>query len=225
MSAKSPALRARYEGRREEIIDRAAALFAEKGYAATGVTELGESVGLGRGALYYYIESKENLLVTIQDRVLAPLLSQAEAIAALDARPVVRLRLLSEALLTIIVTRVDHIRVYEHDYLHLTGENLERVLGQRRQFEAIVRGLLAAAVDDGSLRDMDPRLAAYQFLNMHNHTYQWARASGHRWSVQELSHEYCRTLFDGMARGGAGINDIESETILARTAGAAVVPA
>jgi AcrR family transcriptional regulator len=215
--AKSPGPSARYEGRREEIIDRAAALFAEKGYAATGVTELGDAVGLGRGALYYYIESKENLLVTIQDRVLAPLLAQATSIAALPARPIVRLWLLSEALLTIIVTRVDHIRVYEHDYSHLTGDNRDRVLNQRRQFEDVVQGLLEEAIADRTLRDMDPRLAALQFLNLHNHTYQWARTSSRRWSVQELSREYCRTLFHGMARNGTGLSEVEQETELART--------
>jgi AcrR family transcriptional regulator len=206
----------RYEVRREDIIDQAAALFAEQGYAAAGVTELGEAVGLGRGALYYYIGSKENLLVAIQDRVLAPLLAQAAAIAELDVRPVVRVRLLSEALLDIILNRVDHIRVYEHDYVHLTGDNRKRVMDQRRDFEKLVQGLLEQAIADGSLRDMDSRLAALQFLNLHNHTYQWARTASRRWSARELSREYCRTLFNGMASDAAALTVGESELEQAR---------
>ena len=215
--ARSPGAGSRYESRREVIIDRAAALFAEKGYAATGVTELGEAVGLGRGALYYYIESKENLLVTIQDRVLSPLLAQSTTIVEMTARPIVRLALLSEALLTIIDSRVDHIRVYEHDYVHLTGDNRDRVLDQRRQFEALVQGLFDEAIADGTLRDMNPHLAALQFLNLHNHTYQWARTSSRRWSVHELSREYCRTLFHGMAQHAQGrLEEFEHETERAR---------
>ncbi|HKS99289.1 MAG TPA: TetR/AcrR family transcriptional regulator [Rugosimonospora sp.] len=202
---------ARYEDRREDIIDRAAALFAEQGYAAVGVSELGDAVGLGRGALYYYIGSKESLLVAIQDRVLRPLLARATGIVAVEARPVVQLRLLSEALLSLILTRVDHIRVYEHDYVHLTGANRKRVLDQRRQFEEIVRGLLEQAIADGSLRDMDPRLAALQFLNLHNHTYQWARTANRHWSVPELSREYCQTLFHGMARNGRRVMVTDAE--------------
>lgn len=206
----------RYEGRQQEIIDRAAALFAERGYAAAGVTELGEAVGLGRGALYYYIGSKEALLVAIQDRVLGPLLAQANAIIEVDVRPAIRLRLLSEALLSIILTRVDHIRVYEHDYVHLTGENRKRVLDQRHEFEGIVQSLLEKAIADGSLRDLDPRLAALQFLNLHNHTYQWARVASRRWNVRELSREYCRTLFHGMARDGSELAETEDEVEQAR---------
>ena len=208
----------RYEDRREEIIDRAAELFAVKGYAATGVNELGEAVGLGRGALYYYIQSKEHLLVAIQDRVLAPLLAEATRIVALDAQPVVRLRLLSETLLSLILTRVDHIKVYEHDYPHLTGANLKRVLAQRRQFEGLVQGLLEEAIADGTLRDVDPRLAALQFLNLHNHTYQWARTAIRHWTVQELSREYCTTLLHGMARDGSDVSGLEDAVEQARGA-------
>ena len=212
------AAKERYEDRREEIIDQAAALFAVKGYAATGVNELGEAVGLGRGALYYYIQSKEHLLVAIQDRVLGPLLTEASRIVGLDAQPVVRLRLLSEALLSLIVTRTDHIRVYEHDYPHLTGANLKRVLDQRHQFEGLVQGLLEEAIADGTLREMDPRLAALQFLNLHNHTYQWARTAIRHWTVHELSREYCWTLLHGMARDSSDLSGLEQAVDQARSA-------
>ncbi|HEX9035269.1 MAG TPA: TetR/AcrR family transcriptional regulator [Streptosporangiaceae bacterium] len=209
--ARPPGHGAGYEPRLEEIIDRAAVLFAEKGYAATGVNEIGEAVGLGKGALYYYIGSKENLLVAIQDRVLQPLMAQARRIAALDARPLVRLRLLSEELLTVILTRVDHIWVYEHDYRHLTGANLRRLLDQRREFEELVRGLLKEAIADGSLRDVDPRLATLEFLNLHNHTYQWAHTANRHWTVRELSSEYCRTLLQGMAKNTAELDGLDDE--------------
>jgi hypothetical protein len=149
--------------------------------------------------------------------VLSPLLARANAIVALDARPVVQLRLLSEALLSLILSRVDHIRVYEHDYVHLTGANRKRVLEQRRQFEELVRGLLKQAIADGSLRDMDPRLAALQFLNLHNHTYQWARTANREWSVRELSREYCQTLFYCMSRTGRRLTVSEKEVDQARS--------
>ncbi|MGH1553825.1 helix-turn-helix domain-containing protein [Streptomyces sp. L7] len=43
-----------------------------RGYAATSIGDLGRAVGLAKGALYYYIGSKENLLIEIQSRVLRP---------------------------------------------------------------------------------------------------------------------------------------------------------
>ncbi|MEU4667351.1 TetR/AcrR family transcriptional regulator [Amycolatopsis sp. NPDC023774] len=197
-----------YEVKRQEIIDQAAALFAKQGYAATGIAEIGQVAGLAKGALYYYIGSKENLLVEIQDRVLRPLLTAARRIATLDEDPVLRLRLLSETLLDIILARLDHIWVYEHDYRHLRGANRARLLRQRREFERIVLDLLTAAMASGAFRRLDPRLAMLQFLNLHNHTYQWARPGG-PWDAAFLSREYCATLISGFCSPGYDVADLE----------------
>lgn len=197
-----------YEIKRQEIIDQAADLFARQGYAATGIAEIGQVAGLAKGALYYYIGSKENLLVEIQDRVLRPLLAAARRIAALEEDPVLRLRLLSQTLLELILARLDHIWVYEHDYRHLRGANRSRLLRQRREFEKIVQDLLIAAMDTGAFRKLDPRLAMLQFLNMHNHTYQWARPDG-PWDAEFLSREYCATLISGFRNPGYDADDLE----------------
>ncbi|MET7682480.1 TetR/AcrR family transcriptional regulator [Streptomyces sp. NPDC005423] len=197
-----------YEIKRQEIIDKAAALFAKKGYAATGIAEVGEVAGLARGALYYYIGSKENLLVEIQDRVMRPMLESVHRIAALEVAPVLRLRMLSQLLLENILARLDHVWVYEHDYRNLHGENRARLMTQRHEFENIVQELLVAAMEDGSFRTLDPRLATLQFLNLHNHTYQWVKPDG-EWDAEYLSRAYCATFFRGMGSPGREFEDIE----------------
>jgi len=199
-----------FEIRRQKIIDIAAGLFARQGYAATSINDLGLAVGLAKGALYYYIESKEHLLVEIQSRVMRPLLARARQIAELDEEPLLRLRLLSESLLTIIFRRLDHIWVYEHDYRSLSGGELETLLGQRAEFEQLVSGLLAEVVKQGSFRELQPRLATLQFLNLHNHTYQWLRPDG-EWDAAFLSREYCATLFHGFAAPGVELPDVEEQ--------------
>jgi AcrR family transcriptional regulator len=199
-----------FEIRRQKIIDIAASLFARQGYAATSINDLGQAVGLAKGALYYYIESKEHLLVEIQARVMGPLLGRARQIAVLDAEPLVRLRLLSESLLTIIFRRLDHIWVYEHDYRSLSGGELETLIGQRSDFEQLVTGLLNEAVEAGAFRALEPRLATLQFLNLHNHTYQWVRPDG-QWDAAFLSREYCATLFRGFAASSIDLADIEEQ--------------
>ncbi|MGW6007926.1 TetR/AcrR family transcriptional regulator [Streptomyces sp. NPDC055210] len=197
-----------YEIRRQEIIDRAAALFAKKGYAATGIAEVGEAAGLARGALYYYIGSKEQLLVEIQDRVMGPMLASAHRIASLEEGALIRLRMLSQTLLENILARLDHVWVYEHDYRNLHGVNRSRLMTQRREFEDLVQQLLVAAMDEGAFRQLDARLATLQFLNLHNHTYQWIKPDG-EWDAEYLSREYCATLFLGFAKPGYRFDDLE----------------
>ncbi|MFJ9563860.1 TetR family transcriptional regulator [Streptomyces fuscichromogenes] len=199
-----------FEVRRQKIIDIAASLFARQGYAATSINDLGHAVGLAKGALYYYIGSKENLLVEIQSRVMGPLLGRARQIAGLDAGPLLRLRLLSESLLTIIFRRLDHIWVYEHDYRSLSGEELGTLLEQRSDFEQVISGLLAEAMEQHVFRAMSPRLATLQFLNLHNHTYQWVNPDG-QWDAAFLSREYCVTLFRGFGAPDHALPTIEEQ--------------
>ncbi len=50
---------------KRRIMDSATGLFAERGYGNVGINEVGVTAGFGKGALYYHIRSKEDLLVSI----------------------------------------------------------------------------------------------------------------------------------------------------------------
>src|SRR5918992_483558 len=48
--------------RRDQLMTRAADLFAERGYHPTSVSDIVESLGVGKGVFYWYFSSKEELL-------------------------------------------------------------------------------------------------------------------------------------------------------------------
>lgn len=197
-----------FEARRLKVIEIAAGLFARQGYAATGIAELCRATGLAKGPLYYYIGTKEALLVEIQNSVLVPLLAASQRIKALDEPPVLRLRLLSETLLDVIIERLEFIRVVEHDLRLLSPASRSELSKLRHDFEAVVSSLLVEAMDRGDLRRTDRRLATLQFFNLHNYTYQWL-SNDTSWSSQELAREYCTTLFRGMGASHGVQEDLE----------------
>ncbi|NEC92444.1 TetR/AcrR family transcriptional regulator [Streptomyces sp. SID12501] len=190
----------RYYRMRENVVDIAVELFSKNGYNGTGVADIGDAAGLARGALYYYIGSKDALLVEIHDRVMDPLLKEAAAIVELDLGFQTRLRLLSESLLWQIVNRHDHVWVFLHEYRRLQGEHRESFREKRRRFESRIRGVLADGHRGGLLQghpQEDLELATLAFLNLHNYTYQWL--AGHRdMRVEELSAFYCDIFFNGI---------------------------
>jgi AcrR family transcriptional regulator len=199
-----------FETRRLEVIHTAAKLFARRGYAATGIAELSRETGLTKGPLYYYIGSKEALLVEIQNSVLVPLIAAARRIQAIDEHPILRLRLLSETLLDVVAERLEYIWVVEHDLRLLTGEARAHLLSTRRELEAVVTSLLREAMDRGDLRRIDERLAMLQFFNLHNYTYNWFRPDT-QWSPAELSREFCATLFGGLGTRQGPHADLEAQ--------------
>jgi len=185
--------------RRGEIVDIAAALFASKGYDATGIREIGESARLARGALYYYIGSKESLLEEIHNRVMDPLLAEAGDIAALEASAAARLRLVSEVLLQQIIHHHDHVWVFLHEYRSLTGDRRETFRRKRVEFQNIVLNLFAAGVADGEFVIEDLETAMLAFVGMHNYTYQWVRRKPGV-DAETLSRRYSDIFFDGIRR-------------------------
>ena len=76
------------EIRMEEILDAAQALFAQKGYNATSVQEIIDTVGIAKGTFYHYFRSKLELLDAVVERLGAQGLQELEALVddpALDA--------------------------------------------------------------------------------------------------------------------------------------------
>ena len=70
----------RWHARREVIVDASAGVFARHGYHGTGIAQLCEANELGKGALYHYIGSKEELLAAIHDRVMDEVMLGADRV-------------------------------------------------------------------------------------------------------------------------------------------------
>jgi AcrR family transcriptional regulator len=145
--------------RKLQLLDHAAALFAERGYADTRVLDIVQAAGVAKGLFYWYFENKEALFRELveQNRLR---LRRAQA-AAIDpgAEPLMRIRQGAEA-------SVRYMATYAHFFALLEVENLEKQFADelRRGTEvhtADVAAIIREGVADGTIRDEDPEIAAY----------------------------------------------------------------
>jgi AcrR family transcriptional regulator len=67
-----PRFRRRKEDRPQEITDAALAAFAEKGYAATRITDVAKRAGVSKGLLYLYFKTKEELFKAVIKSFVSP---------------------------------------------------------------------------------------------------------------------------------------------------------
>lgn len=183
--------------RQHEIIDAAAEIFSRKGYANASVQDVADAVGILKGSLYYYIDSKEDLLF----QMLLEVHKDAHAIvtetAALDLPPLDRLR-------TYIRRHVEHnannlakIAVYYHDFRLLTPDRRTQISSQRRIYEDFVKGLIAEAKEHGEVSPtVDPQLLANAIFGAVNWTYTWYRPGG------SVTPEYLGELYAEMLVSG-----------------------
>jgi AcrR family transcriptional regulator len=68
---------------REQILDAAAALFVEHGFAATSTRMIAERVGIRQASLYYHFSGKDELLIELLTTSVRPSLDAVVAIEAL----------------------------------------------------------------------------------------------------------------------------------------------
>lgn len=186
-----PALRERYDAKREGVVEAAATLFAERGYHATTMQDLTEATGLTAGGLYHYIGSKEQLLIAICDALMEPLLSTVEALGidALEAESA--LRALVGAWVAQVATHRQHMIVFQQErYLIEREPQWRHVAAQRKRFERLLDETLERVEREGGVAFEDRRLTTLALLGMVNHLPQWYRPRG-RLSVEQITAGFC----------------------------------
>jgi AcrR family transcriptional regulator len=196
-----PALRERYERKRREVIATAARLFAERGFQETSMSDLTAATGLAAGGLYHYISGKEELLFSICDELLDPLLERAREIVATEAPPAEQLRALLHAWLEQIATHRDHMLVFAQERHVIEREpQWRRVRGQRKAFEKLLDDVLARGEADGSMSFEDRGFTLLALLGMVNYTPQWLNPRG-RLDPGQIADGYCDLILRAAGPG------------------------
>jgi AcrR family transcriptional regulator len=155
--------------RRYAILEAARTVFARQGYANTGVEDIAEQAGIGKGTLYLYFPSKEQIY-------LAALLEEARrldaesraAMAAADTWQE-KLRAFVEVRLRYFDEHQDFMRIYMTEFrsMCLLGKPVHAELYRlTEQCEAQLAQMFASAAGRGEIREIDPELAALTVSDM-----------------------------------------------------------
>ena len=124
-----------YDDKRHAILARSATLFAERGYARTSMTEIGEACGISKALFYHYYASKEQLLADMLAEHFAELDIAVGAADDAGTAPAVRLNRMVRALLAVYADR---------DALHKVQMNDLAVLpvAMQRELKIVERRLV-----------------------------------------------------------------------------------
>jgi AcrR family transcriptional regulator len=166
-------------GREQQILAVAEKLFHKNGYAQTSMGDIAEATGLLKGSLYYYIDSKEDLLYKIVTDVHQVSQEQLDAARALvDVSALDRIVSFVHSQLTYNARAYTRVAVYHHEWMRLEGARLTEVREGRASYSAKLESLIAMARDEGSLpADVNVKLAGNTILAIIVWPYTWFRPS------------------------------------------------
>ena len=156
------------------MLDAAAKLFAEKGYEATSIGEIAESVGLLKGSLYYYAPSKEDLLFSIICEVHDKGRKLVERFTESAADPVTQLREIIEAGATFVIDHRDMNIISMRDFRALTERRQQELESGRMVMWHYLRNLITRGRNEGYFRsDVDVVVVTTGILGAINYLPTW----------------------------------------------------
>lgn len=183
---------------KERLLRTAAELFARKGYHATGLSELGEAVGLGRGALYYHIGSKENLLFELSVKHVEEMVAYGESVLASPLGAEERFRRLSRQLMRVIADNLPELTVFFREINSFSGERHDRIIELRGRFESLWLQVISDGEAENLFRHGDD-LTVKAVLGMHNYSYLWIDPDGSL-TPEEIADRFCDLLLHGLMK-------------------------
>jgi len=185
-----------------DVVEAAAVVFRQRGYHATRLEDIAEELGMQKGSLYNYIDSKEELLLAVVTVPAAQLLESLSTLSESDLPASEKIRLVARS----------HARVVE-DYLPYVAVYVQEIAGQdhspewRERDRAYVRQL-SAIIDEGRQSGLFdsatvPVISSMALIGALNWMTRWYEPGGEL-SAEEISDRIASGFLAGMlVRGRA----------------------
>jgi TetR/AcrR family transcriptional regulator len=186
---------ATYDQQRDEILARAAELFATQGYPGTSMNEVAAACGMTKPALYHYFKDKDALLAAIAQGHVDHLEEIVDEVRAEGLAPEQHLRRLIERFVHDYGHSQHEHRVLTQDVQFLPQDQRQQVLDVERRVVAAFADAIAAVRPEMAQADLQRPLTMLLF-GMMNWLFTWLKPGG------ALDHDAVGRLITDLFFGG-----------------------
>ena len=154
--------------RRLQLLSAAERLFAERGFLAVRLEDIGAAAGVSGPAIYRHFPNKESLLVELLVGISARLLAGAREVTARSSDAASALDGLIDFHLDFALGEPDLIRIQDRDLAHLPETAAKQVRKAQRQYVEVWVGVLRELNPERA--ETDARLTAHAVFGLLNST-------------------------------------------------------
>jgi AcrR family transcriptional regulator len=164
-----------YDRKRQGILSRSAALFAEHGYTGTSITMIAEACGVSKALMYHYYSSKDAVLFDLLQDHLQNLVRVVEAAVQSVGKPEEKLFAISAALLEAYRGADAEHQVQISSLKLLPAAQQESLKEMERKLVAIVSDAIADAIPHAAKKRHLLKPLTMSLFGMLNWHYLWFR--------------------------------------------------
>jgi TetR/AcrR family transcriptional regulator, fatty acid metabolism regulator protein len=189
--------------KRDAILRAATEVFARNGFFQSQVADVARAAGVAAGTVYLYFRSKDHLLVSIFDQVMADAIDQGRATLATVADPLERLRTIARLHLERL-GRDRHLAVVFQVELRQSTKFMEQFSTTKlREYLGIIRDTIASAQSAGLVRPgVNPTLAAKMLFGALDEMATNWMLSRRRYALADVADEVVDLFVRGVGSGG-----------------------
>ncbi len=171
-----------------DVLDKAAVLFASRGFAATSLKDIADAVGLRRSSIYYYFPNKDAVLRELIQGATLPVVQIFKHVRAEDLSPLARIGEVVRRIVLWVGDPQTHFRLLDSSEAELPPAVATLHKYAKRHVLKEMIELVEAAVVAGEARATDARITAFSIIGMAMWTAWWF-LPGQDASLEEVAEQ------------------------------------
>ena len=195
---------------KETIMNVAATLFGEKGYAATSVRDIARDLDVSIATIYYYFRNKEGLLFTIIDSIGNDLYGLLKKSIEEFSDPLERLRHMLLGHICLAHQKKNEVKVYVEEQVNLSKKYRSIIYKQHRNIYDTYINQLEELKKLKLVRFEQLPVAAFAMFGMANWCYRWFKEDGGI-PIEEAAQILADIFFHGILNPGVSSPSVLKE--------------
>jgi len=186
-----------YKERHAEIIDTAIKLFRKKNYHGTSMQDIAEAVGIYRGSIYHYIDSKEEILYLIVERMVLEGIELFKKIQKEELPPIQKLRRAMHFHINYCVEHQDELNILLEDSKHLSEGYQKQIRETQKNYGNIFLDIIKEGILRGDFKESNPQMITFAIVGMTSWIYRWFDVNG-KISADEVAEIFLDIILNGL---------------------------
>ncbi|MGC4035308.1 MAG: TetR/AcrR family transcriptional regulator [Chitinophagaceae bacterium] len=189
----------RKASKKDIILQKASAMFREKGFAATSMRDLAEAVGIEAASLYNHIRSKNEILEAICFNVANRFNENMEAIETSQENSIQKVETLLRFHIRQMVENYEEVYVSDREWKHLEEPYLSNFQNQRRSYRKRFAAIIDQGIQKNEIKKIDASTAVLIILHAVSGIESWHR-SKEKINGEELENNMVVIMTDGLRK-------------------------
>ncbi|MEY2968032.1 MAG: hypothetical protein RIQ64_659 [Actinomycetota bacterium] len=191
-----------------EIVEAAAEAFRTKGFSATSLEDIASAVGIWKGSLYHYIDTKEDLLFAVVREPAQEILIGLRELSQTDLPPTEKIRRATRSHLKVLETNFVYASVYLQE---IAGHRkMKEWSAMDREYLELLESIVREGVDAGEFAPLtNPRIATLGIIGSLNWLTHWYRPEGPL-RADAIADQFCDMFLAGLINRSNSASAVKS---------------